>query len=159
MDKKDLWTIYDVNKEWIKFSDTKAIAFIAVIGVIFNILYSMKDYVYCTDSLVIKGGYILTLIFLSLSLFSSVFCLIPRTSKSDNNIIYYKFINEYYSNEKEYVNETKTIDEDKFKEQVSVQIYQLAKVANKKYRIIKWSLTLFCLGILTFLIFSILVII
>ncbi|MBE6494105.1 MAG: hypothetical protein E7Z84_05820 [Methanosphaera stadtmanae] len=159
MDKKDLWTIYDENKEWIKFADAKAIAFIAVIGVIFNILYSIKDYVYCADSLVIKGGYIITFIFFSLSLFSSVFCLIPRTSKSDNNIIYYKSISEYYSNEKEYVDEIKIIEEDKFKEQISVQIYQLAKVANKKYRIINWSLTLFCLGILTFLIFSILVII
>lgn len=159
MEKKDLWTIYDENKEWIKFADAKAIAFIAVIGVIFNILYSIKDYVYCTDSLMIKAGYSLTFIFLSLSLFCSVICLIPRTSKSDKNIIYYKAINDNFSNEKEYVNETKNIGEDSLNNQLSIEIYQLAKVANKKYKIINCSLKLFCVGILTFLIFSILLII
>ena len=38
-----LWKIYEVNKEWIKFADTKAIAFIAIIGVIFNILFKVTD--------------------------------------------------------------------------------------------------------------------
>ena len=27
---EDLWKIYEANKEWIKFADTKAIAFIAI---------------------------------------------------------------------------------------------------------------------------------
>ena len=43
MDDTDLWKIYDVNKEWIKFADTKSIAFIAIIGVIFNILFTIAD--------------------------------------------------------------------------------------------------------------------
>lgn len=39
--KEDLWKIYDANKEWIKFADAKAIAFIAIIGVIFSIFYGI----------------------------------------------------------------------------------------------------------------------
>ena len=40
---ENLWKIYEANKEWIKFADTKAIAFIAIIGVIFNVLYKIAD--------------------------------------------------------------------------------------------------------------------
>ena len=39
----DLWKIYNANKDWIKFSDTKAIAFIAIIGILFNVLFNIID--------------------------------------------------------------------------------------------------------------------
>ena len=70
MENDDLWKIYEANKEWIKFADTKAIAFIAIIGVIFNILYKIGSCVIYSRN-----------IFLYISYFGSILCLILFINK------------------------------------------------------------------------------
>ena len=152
---ENLWKIYETNKEWIKFADTKAIAFIAIIGVLFNFLYTIKDKFLCLSNYhIFKILYFASFGLLALSLLCSVFCLLPRTSKTDivdNNVIYYKAINDNFKDEKEYYNAIKDA-KNNFEEQLSVQNYQLAKVASKKYSIVKVSLILFSLGFLAILI-------
>lgn len=150
-----LWKIYEANKEWIKFADTKAIAFIAIIGVLFNFLYSIKDkFLFLSNFHFFKILYFASFVLLAISLLCSVYCLLPRTSKTDivdNNVIYYKAINDNFKDEKEYYNAVKC-SKDSFEEQLSAQNYQLAKVATKKYSIVKVSLILFSLGFLAILI-------
>ena len=71
---------------------------------------------------------------LSVSLLLSVCCLCPRTSKTDTvdkkNVIYYKSINDNFENENDYFSELKESDAN-FDEQLSAQIYQLAKLQLK----------------------------
>lgn len=152
---EDLWKIYEANKEWIKFADTKAIAFIAIIGVLFNFLYSIKDKFLCLSKYhIFKILYFASFVLLAISLLCSVYCLLPRTSKTDiveKNVIYYKAINDNFKDEKEYYDAVKC-SKDGFEEQLSVQNYQLAKVATKKYSIVKVSLILFSLGFIAILI-------
>lgn len=152
---ENLWKIYEANKEWIKFADTKAIAFIAIIGVLFNFLYSIKDKFICLSNYhIFKILYFGSFGLLALSLLCSVYCLLPRTSRTDivdNNVIYYNAINDNFKDEKEYYNAIKDAKKN-FGEQLSIQNYQLAKVATKKYSIVRVSLILFSLGFLAILI-------
>lgn len=156
MSNKDYWKIYDANKEWIKFADTKAIAFTAIIGVIFNFIYTVNKQIVCLSNYnTLKIIYFISIILLTSSLILSVCCLIPRTSKTteNKNIIYYKSINDNFNNEYEYYNAVKKVKD--FDEQINSQNYQLGKVATKKYCIVKWSLILFKLGFIAILIFTI----
>lgn len=150
MEDEDLWKIYDANKEWIKFADTKAIAFIAIIGVIFNILYNISGYILCLSNYnIIKILYISSIILLFLSLIFSLCCLLPRKSEVKNkNIIYYESINNF-NNKEEYHNEIVTINN--LTQDLTSQIYQLANVASKKYCTVKKALILFGIGILLIL--------
>ena len=113
-----LWKIYEVNKEWIKFADTKAIAFIAIIGVIFNILFKVTDEIVSLSNYnIVKILYGISIFLLSVSLLLSVCCLCPRTSKTDTvdkkNVIYYKSINDNFENENDYFSELKKIKKEK----------------------------------------------
>lgn len=144
--KDDLWKIYDANKEWIKFADTKAIAFIAIIGFIFNIFYSISDDLICLKNTnVVKILFILGVVFLLISLILSITALFPRFSKADKNFIYYKSVSDNFDNEEYYYNEiikSKNI----LDKQLSYQNYQLAVLATKKYSIVKWVLITFVIG-------------
>ena len=155
--KENLWKIYNANKEWIKFADTKAIAFIAIIGVIFNIFFSIKDEIIkLSNCNIVKILYIVSIVLLSFSLLFSIYCLMPRTSKTEeekSTIIYYKSITDNFKSEKEYYEAVKNVKN--FEEELSGQNYQLANVATKKYSIVKISLILFALGVLILLIFII----
>ena len=155
--KEDLWKIYGANKEWIKFADTKAIAFIAIIGVIFNIFFSIKDEIIKLNNFnIVKMFYFASIVLLSLSLLFSIYCLIPRTSKTEDekfNVIYFKGITDNFKNQNEYCDAIKKIDD--FEEKVCGQNYQLANVATEKYSIVKWSLILFALGFSILLMFII----
>lgn len=154
---KNLWKIYDANKEWIKFADTKAIAFIAIIGVLFNFIYKINEQIICLSNYnILKITYFISIILLASSLILSVCCLIPRTSKTteNKNIIYYKSITDNFNDGREYYDAVKKVEN--LNEQLSIQNYQLAKVASKKYGIVKCSLILFKLGFIAILIFTIL---
>ena len=144
--KDDLWKIYDANKEWIKFADTKAIAFIAIIGVIFNIFYRICDELFSLENAnIIKVLFILGIVLLFISLVLSVISMFPRSSKANKNIIYYKSVNDNFDNEEEYYNEIK-ISENSLCKQLSYQNYQLSVVATKKYLIVKYVLITFVIG-------------
>ncbi|WP_295114537.1 Pycsar system effector family protein [uncultured Methanobrevibacter sp.] len=144
--KDDLWKIYDANKEWIKFADTKAIAFIAIIGVIFNIFYRICDELFSLENAnIIKVLFILGIVLLLISLVLSVISMFPRSSKANKNIIYYKSVNDNFDNEEEYYNEIK-ISENSLCKQLSYQNYQLSVVATKKYLIVKYVLITFVIG-------------
>lgn len=102
----NLWKIYNANKEWIKFADTKAIAFIAIIGIFFNILFNVTDEILILSNFnIVKILYVISIGLLSLSLLLSICCLYPRINRTEvveNNLIYYKSINDNFKNEKEY---------------------------------------------------------
>lgn len=143
---EDLWKIYEANKEWIKFADTKAIAFIAIIGVIFNIFYGICDELFSLKNANnIKLLFIMGVVFLLISLVFSVISMFPRSSKVNKNIIYYKSVNDNFDSEEEYYNEIK-ISKNNLCKQLSYQNYQLSVVATKKYRIVKCVLITFVIG-------------
>ena len=144
MENDDLWKIYEANKEWIKFADTKAIAFIAIIGVIFNILYKIGSCVIYSRNIFLYISYFGSILCLIFSLFFSIYCIFPRKSETKKNIIYYESICVNFKNENQYHNE---IVDANINKQLSSQVYQLAKVAHKKYCIVKKSLIFFGLGI------------
>ena len=85
----------------------------------------------------------------------SVYCLLPRTSKTDGddvNLIYYKSINDNFDSEEKYCDAINN-ENINFKGQLCVQNYQLARVATTKYSIVKWSLILFAAGFVLIIIF------
>lgn len=153
---ENLWKIYEANKEWIKFADTKAIAFIAIIGVIFNVLYKIADEIISLSNYnIVKILYGVSIVLLVVSLLLSVYCLLPRTSKTDGddvNLIYYKSINDNFDSEEKYCDAINN-ENINFKGQLCVQNYQLASVATTKYSIVKWSLILFAAGFVLIIIF------
>lgn len=153
---ENLWKIYEANKEWIKFADTKAIAFIAIIGVIFNVLYKIADEIISLSNYnIVKILYGVSIVLFVVSLLLSVYCLLPRTSKTDGddvNLIYYKSINDNFDSEEKYCDAINN-ENINFKGQLCVQNYQLASVATTKYSIVKWSLILFAAGFVLIIIF------
>ena len=155
----NLWKIYNANKEWIKFADTKAIAFIAIIGIFFNILFNVTDEILILSNFnIVKILYVISIGLLSLSLLLSICCLYPRINRTEvveNNLIYYKSINDNFKNEKEYYDAVKgtTCGLD---EQLIAQNYQLAKVATTKYSIVKWALILFATGFVVIMLLMVL---
>lgn len=155
----DLWKIYNANKDWIKFSDTKAIAFIAIIGILFNVLFNIIDEIIILSNFnIIKILYFISIGLLSFSLLFSICCLCPRTGRHDrvdNNVIYYETINNDFKNEKEYYDAVKDSFCD-FEEQLCAQNYQLAKIATIKYSFVKWALILFAFGFILIILLMIL---
>ena len=150
--EEDLWKIYDTNKEWVKFAESKAIGFIVIIGVVLNIFFNnIKDDFMCLSNYnIFKWLYLISLIFFLISLFCLIYCLIPKNTKTGSekrNVIYYKSINDNFKNENDYYHHAINHSED-FKENLCTQIYQLAKVATNKYSIVKLALISFLFGII-----------
>ena len=147
-EKKDYWEIYDSIESSIKFADTKAIAFIGIIGILLNFFQKQLMEVLtlpATNSLKILC--IISIFSLISSLILSILCLYPRKSdETDKNAFYYKSIAKNFS-EKEYCKYLHEIPNKTFNEQLNVQIYQLATVCDEKYKYVKYSLRLFIIGI------------
>jgi hypothetical protein len=146
-EKKDYWQIYNAIESSIKFADTKAMSFIGIIGIILTILQKrLVDILKLPPTNSIKILCVISVVLLIGSVICSILCLYPQKSKTEKNAFYYKSIAKNFDEERycEYLNE---ISNETFDKQLSIQIYQLATVCDKKYKFVKWSLWFFISGI------------
>lgn len=148
----ELWNIYDIVKDWIKFSDAKAVAIIGINGFILSLIFSNIEIVkLITKLFILKILLILIVIFLIISIFYAIVCLYPQKTETYKNVIYYKSISEKFNSSEDYSCEVeKLITEKSLKEQLSKQIYQISTVATKKYEKVTCSLKFFSLEIILF---------
>ncbi|MEE0942221.1 MAG: DUF5706 domain-containing protein [Methanobrevibacter sp.] len=145
--KEDYWKIYHLTESWIKFADTKAIAFLGIIGIILTIF--IKNFKIFSELPITNTIKLLSLIsvgLLIISVFFSILCLYPQKSdKIEKNAFYYNAISHNFKQDSygKYLDE---LNEETFYNQLSVQIFQLASVCDKKYCYVEKSLKFFIWG-------------
>lgn len=151
-DTENLWKIYDTNKDWIKFSDSKAVALLGISGVILSIIFSNINKFLTLIQNYIFGMMIIGICCLIFSIVFAMFCLYPRTSKTDKNkksVVYYKDIAEGFNNYDEFFKKCKkNLNPENMDEILSKQIYEISIVANNKYKRVRTSIFFFGVGTL-----------
>ncbi len=144
----NLWHILNLTNDWIKHSDTKAIALIGIQGVIVAFILSMLngnnafnakgDY----DGLIIIGG----VLFNSLSLFFAFLCLNPKLKLTGGvSPIYFGSIAENFDDSKQYEIhfDDKFTNDEHIKHELCGQIYVNSCIAQRKFKQVAYSVRLF----------------
>lgn len=154
---ENLWNTYNALNEWIRFSDTKATALLAINGVITGFYFSniaqLKSIL--SDKPITCFPLLMIVVFIFLSSLFSMFCIIPRLkiNKKDSLIFFYD-IAKKYSNVEEY---QKAVEESliggNFKKELSSQIWANSKVSTKKYDWVTFSICFFVATIFFSLVF------
>jgi hypothetical protein len=149
------WKFYTLIIDWIKFSDTKAAAILAINGVIFglvfrNIFEIMQNFP--EKNLYISLSIIFGIITGILSIFCSVYCLFPNTNHTKPSIFFFEHIASY-NDVKEYNKDFhKTISGPWLNLQVSELIWEISKIASTKYKRVKWAMMFLGLTIILLMI-------
>lgn len=131
--KEKLTFIYHVHKslnEYIKFSDSKAGILLAASGVLLTLMLRwVQDGRYQGIPLLL---YILCSLFLASSFFMFFFSIYPRIKiKRPEGMIFWESILKRKPNE--YVKTIHGMDADKILTEVSQDVYDLSRIAHKKY--------------------------
>lgn len=163
----DLWKIYNSINSWIKLSDTKATALLAINGVILTIIFSsvpkLVSFIDLQTIKILITGILIGSLSSTISLLFSVLCLIPRVSsdKSQKSVIFFGDISKNYNDSKSYADSATEIlfKDRKLKDQILSEIWINSKIASAKYFNVKYAIifligTIFCLIIPLILIFS-----
>jgi len=155
-----LWRTYEIINDWIKFSDTKAAAILAMNGVIIGvvltaILTNLSDAQdYLKDHTCLRWLLILGIILEAASIICCFFCLKPTLrNKNPSSLIYFGDIYWGYKTSSEYMEAVKeqfTHDE-KTVSHIADQIWINSKIAWKKYVAVGLALVFLtltiCIGI------------
>ena len=140
-----LWKSYSIINEWIRFSDTKAGAILAINGVIASIVLSklangnnFLDVHQIFPVLLILGT-ITTFI----STIFSIYCLSPTLKVGDinNSLIFFANIAERFGSHYDYEKIAQDVlaDEKQAATQIAQQVWANSKVAWKKYKAVAWA--------------------
>lgn len=134
--------LYHVHKdisEYIKFSDSKAGILLASSGVLLTLVLT-----WATEERVVFQGvqfsvFILCMILLSLSICLFFYSVYPRTKpKRSGGLVFWESILE--KQDAEYLSAISVLNVDRILKEISLDIYNISKVAHRKYLIIKWGM-------------------
>ncbi len=147
---ESLWKTYDTINNWIRFSDTKAVAIIAIFGVIISFLSSnitdVKYFILTAGQgilLIIGIGVICA----SLSMSFCIRCLTPRLKvKVPSSLIFFAHVAKNFENPDDYEKSVKETfkDEEQMITQIANQVWANSKVAQQKYNNVVCSIRFFC---------------
>lgn len=145
-----LWKTYDTVNEWIRFSDTKAVAILAVNGVLAGFIFSNLKEIWLVLSAqpAILTVLIVSIFTCSASVLFCICCLAPTLKvDGESSLIFFDHVAKNYEKAGEYEAAIlqKFKDDSEVVEQVASQIWANSKVASKKYDAVMWS-TRFFLG-------------
>jgi hypothetical protein len=150
---ENLWKIYDNISELIRFSDAKAVAILATNGVIAGFYFSNISALEnaLKDSQIASIPLSVALFFVFISGLSSAHCLFPRLKpdRECDAIFFFDIVNKHKTPE-EYnkaVQESFLNDNSRLNSQLSCQIWQISKVAKRKYDLIKRSIGLLIVAV------------
>lgn len=144
---ENLWNTYNTLNEWVRFSDTKATALLAINGVITGFYFSniteLKSIL--TEKPIVCFPLLMVVIFIFLSTLFSMFCIVPRLKISrKDSLIFFSDIAKNYSNAEDYGKAIeKSLTGGNFNKEISPQIWANSKVATKKYNWVTYSVCFF----------------
>lgn len=141
---ENLWKIYETINEWIRFSDTKATAILAINGVITGFYFSniaeLRSII--AQQLIAFIALDLVVSTIVISTLCSTFCIVPRLKiGKKSSLIFFFDIAKNFSTVGDYaeaVNQTLKNDTE-IKTQIVNQIWANSKVAFEKYGWVKRS--------------------
>jgi len=142
---ENLWKTYQAISELIRLADTKAIAILAVNGVIAGLYSSnissiqtiLERSPIAVLPLVIAMGFVL------ISAGFAMFCVIPRLGTKKNSLIFFGDITDNYKSATEYEKDVKKATGDKIKTDLAHQIWINSDIASKKYCYVWYSIFFF----------------
>lgn len=157
-DIETLWRTYNSINDWIKFSDSKATALLAINGVILSIIFSNLPKVWILvqgDILkvtLVLTGILITIYFIFATILFSISCLYPKMDKKYRNglnLLYYKDIAENFNSSDEYLKSSeKMFNNDlELKNQIAKEIFENSTIANNKYKKVKSAIYSFGIAI------------
>ena len=139
------WKFYTLIIDWIKFSDTKAAAILAINGVIFGLIFRnifeiMQNFP--EKNLYVGLSIIFGIITGILSIFYCVYCLFPNTGNNKPSIFFFGHISKNYSNVEDYKKDFQKIISlnPMLNLQISEQIWEVSRIALNKYERVKWAM-------------------
>lgn len=156
-----LWRTYEIINDWIKFSDTKAAAILALNGVIIGVvlttvLTNLSDaQIYLDNHAFLRRLLISGIILEALSILCCFFCLKPTLwNKNPSSLIYFGDIRRKYKTSFDYMKAVKEqfTDDDKTVSHITNQIWVNSRIAWKKYVAVGLALVFLtltiCIGII-----------
>ncbi len=149
----NLWKTYGIINEWIKFSDAKAGAVLALNGVIIGLIYSNLqnnpgDF---TKHPIIFTSLMLGILVGCISIYFCLRCLNPTLKLGEpNSLIFFSHISQKFKKYEDYVNAANNAfnDEKNLQDDLSQQIWVNSKVAHNKYVAVTWAIRLLSLTLL-----------
>jgi branched-chain amino acid transport system substrate-binding protein len=140
-----LWKVFTTINDWLKFSDTKAVALLLAQGVVITAgiphVLASRDHI--LNNLAQLVSLILGSIALLISIFIAVRSLISNfTSVVSKSIIFFGDIARDYSSGKEYIKNLPE-EEERFNEEVANEIVSNSIIAKKKYFAVSNAIKLF----------------
>lgn len=157
---EQLWKVYDTTNEWIRFSDTKATAILAMNGIIAGFYFSNMTKL--QNMLAIRHILIIPLVVgvctILFSTICSALCMVPRLKiVKDDSLIFFSDIAKGYSTVDSYEKAIKkTLTDDGVKTEITHQIWANSKVAHEKYNWITYSVYFFAATVFASLAFVVL---
>ncbi len=143
-----LWKTYEAISDLIKFADTKATAILAVDGIILSLYFGNTEIInkVISQNLGGLGIFIAALASLLISLAFSASCIIPRLLSDGKCLLFFCDINKSFLSPEAYKKEIEKVKRKEIESQISKQIWQISKIATKKYRGVKYALVFFVLA-------------
>jgi len=135
---ESLWNTYEMINKWIRFSDTKATAILAVNGVIAGFYFSNVDIL---KEILLRSPLALTPLFVALgfiiiSTWFSVSCIRPRLKIDVKpSLIFFSDVSNNYSTAENYEKDMKAMlaNKEEIGTQLSRQVWANSKIAQCKY--------------------------
>lgn len=150
MDKiENLWKIFGNINEWIRYSDTKAVALLGIQGVILGITFGSHTIfteLTLMQLLLAAAGIVSNV----LSAFLAFMCLSPRLGHGRLvSPIYFKSIAGEFASAGEYEKfvESSFRNPSDISHHLSVQIFANAQIAQIKFRSVAWSVRFFAFAL------------
>lgn len=152
---ENMWKTYVVINEWIRFSDTKAVALLAANGTILTIVFSksIDNSEYLLKNFIILDIIIFGFVFGLISIIYAILCLNPTLNVGEpKSLIYFGHIAKRYDNCNRYRIEVMAAfkDDSGIIDQITNQVWANSKVSWKKYVNITWAIRFFMGAIIFF---------
>ncbi len=151
MEKEDLWKLHTLSSDMIKVADSKAIFVIGVIGIITTLFGSLSDF---KIPVLINNTFTLTLLFSSgfFSLFSSLiaiyslYSILDTKEKQKSNL----FFGDIAANKNLQIFKNGLTENYNIEEDLTGQIFIISKIADKKHKLLQFSIAFLGFAIITF---------
>lgn len=148
-----LWKTYDTINEWIRFSDTKAVAILGINGVVAGFVFSnLKELKLVLSSYpIILIPLIIGIFTCSVSVYFSIICLAPTLKVGDrDSLIFFAHVAEKFKTPGDYEKAVRQIlkNDNDLMGQITNQVWSNSKVAWKKYNAVVWCTRFFILTVL-----------
>lgn len=142
---ENLWNTHKAISELIRFADTKAIAILAVNGVVAGFYSSNISLVQTVleQHSIACIPLVSAMVFILLSTISAAYCVIPRLGTKKGSLTFFRDIAGNYKSATDYENAIQKATSGRFRTDLAHQIWAISKVASTKYCAVSFSISFF----------------